>query len=206
VSVDSAPVLEKPPAEQAGLGWIGKHTNLIARDAGSWFLLGEIYNDLPLPVDAPATGHCGRGRACLDVCPTQAIVAPNMLDARRCISYLTIEHRDAFTDQQSTMVGDHLFGCDVCQDVCPWNVKFAREPQDGALAPRPELAAPDVVAFATMDDASFRARFRDTPLSRAKAAGLRRNAAAVLGNAATAPSPGDGEHGHAEPDRGSAAR
>ena len=125
VFVDSAPVLEKPLAEKAGLGWIGKHTNLINRDEGSWFFLGELYTDLPLPVDAPESSHCGTCTACIDVCPTDAIVAPYSLDARRCISYLTIESGDAIPEEFRKPMGNRIYGCDDCQLFCPWN-KFAQ--------------------------------------------------------------------------------
>src|SRR5690606_18400004 len=125
VFVDSAPVLERALARNAGLGWIGKHTCLIDKDGGSWFFLGEIYLDLPLPVDAPAGNHCGTCRRCIDVCPTQAITAPYRLDARRCISYLTIEHEGAIDPELRPLIGNRIFGCDDCQLVCPWN-KFAR--------------------------------------------------------------------------------
>jgi len=142
--VDSAPVLEKPLAEKAGLGWIGKHTNLLHRDAGSWFFLGELYTDLPLPVDTPATNHCGTCRACIDVCPTQAIVAPYVLDARRCISYLTIESREPIPVEFRDAIGNRIYGCDDCQLFCPWN-KFARPTAEPDFAPRHGLDAAELV-------------------------------------------------------------
>jgi epoxyqueuosine reductase len=181
VFVDSAPVLERALARHAGVGWIGKHTNLIDREGGSWFFLGELYTDLPLPPDAPVGAHCGSCRACLDVCPTGAIVAPYELDARRCISYLTIERRGEFTPPERDLVGEWLFGCDVCQDVCPWNVRFAHATADAELAPRAELRAPDLMALLDADDAAF-APYADTAFQRPGPAGMRRNAAAVLYN------------------------
>jgi epoxyqueuosine reductase len=128
VFTDSAPVLEKPLAEKAGLGWIGKHTNLLNRHAGSWFFLGEIYTDLDLPPDEPVSNHCGSCRRCIDICPTQAIVAPYQLDARRCISYLTIELKGAIPEEFRKPMGNRIYGCDDCQMVCPWNryAQFSR--------------------------------------------------------------------------------
>src|ERR1700726_3700616 len=141
VCVDSAPVLEKAHARDAGLGWVGKHTNLIARDAGSYFFLGEILTDLPLPLDAPASAHCGTCSACIPSCPTAAIVAPYRLDARRCISYLTIEHRSAIPVELRPALGNRIYGCDDCQIVCPWN-KFARDAAHPDFKVRHGLDAP----------------------------------------------------------------
>ena len=184
--VDSAPVLERDLARRAGLGWFGKNTLLIHPKLGSFFFLGALFLDVALVPDDPfESDHCGSCTRCLDACPTQAFVAPHVLDARRCISYLTIELRGAHTPEQAAMLGEHLFGCDVCQDVCPWNEKFSREATEPLFKARPELAAPDVAAFASMDSAAFKARFGDTPLARAKLAGLQRNAAAVAGNVRT---------------------
>lgn len=177
--VDSGPVLERDLARRAGLGWFGKNTMLINPKLGSFFFLGALFLDAPLEPDDPfTTDHCGSCTRCLDACPTQAFVAPHVLDARRCISYLTIELKGAHTPEQAAMVGDHLFGCDICQEVCPWNAKFSRAADEAAFAPRPELTSPNTAAFASMDDAEFKARFGDTPLSRAKLRGLQRNAAA----------------------------
>ena len=144
VFVDSAPVLEKPLAEKAGLGWIGKHTNLIHDKAGSWFFLGEIYTDLPLAPDTPATAHCGSCRACIDICPTSAIVAPYVLDARRCISYLTIELDDAIPTELRAPMGNRIYGCDDCQWVCPWN-RFAQCSAEPDFTPRHGLDAASLV-------------------------------------------------------------
>ena len=181
--VDSGPVLERDLARRAGLGWFGKNTLLINPQLGSFFFLGALFVDVALEPDPSfATDHCGTCTRCLDACPTQAFVAPRVLDARRCISYLTIELKGEHTPQQAAMVGEHLFGCDVCQTCCPWNVKFARPAMEAAFAPRAELVTPNIASFASMDDGEFRAQFADTPLSRAKLRGLQRNAAAVLDN------------------------
>ena len=185
--VDSGPVLERDLAQRAGLGWFGKNTLLINPGLGSFFFLGALFLDVALQADDPfASDHCGSCTRCLDACPTQAFVAPRVLDARRCISYLTIELKGEHTPEQQAMVGEHLFGCDVCQEVCPWNVKFSTAATEEAFTPRPELVAPELAAFATMSDAEFKARFGETPLSRAKRAGLERNAVAMLHNANTA--------------------
>ncbi len=181
--VDSGPVLERDLARRAGLGWFGKNTLLIHPTLGSFFFLGALFLDAALDADEPfATDHCGSCTRCLDACPTQAFVAPHVLDARRCISYLTIELKGAHTPEQAAMVGDHLFGCDICQEVCPWNVKFSRDAAEDAFTPRAALVAPDLAVFATTTDTDFKSQFGDTPLSRAKRAGLARNAATVLNN------------------------
>ena len=179
---DSAPVMEVELAARTGIGWRGKHTLLLSRDAGSWFFLGEVYTDLALPLDSPAEEHCGSCQKCIDVCPTQAIRAPYQLDARRCISYLTIEHGGEFSQAQQPLLGDWLFGCDVCQDVCPWNVKFALPTHDVELNVRPEVAEPELAALLDAKPDAFQRRFGDTPFERPGVAGMRRNAAAVLAN------------------------
>jgi epoxyqueuosine reductase len=181
--VDSGPVLERDLAQRAGLGWFGKNTLLINPKLGSFFFLGALFLDVALEADEPfASDHCGSCTRCLDACPTQAFVAPQVLDARRCISYLTIELKGAHTPEQSAMVGEHLFGCDVCQTCCPWNVKFSRAATEEAFTPRAELVTPDIAAFTAMNDVEFKARLGDTPLARAKRAGLSRNAAATICN------------------------
>lgn len=181
--VDSAPVLEKALASQAGLGWIGKNTLLINKQAGSWFFLGELYVDLPLPVDAPhGSEHCGRCRACMDICPTAAFVAPYQLDARRCISYLTIELKGSIPVELRPLIGNRVFGCDDCQLVCPWN-RFARPTQQGDFRPRHGL---DDAALATLFDWSeeeFLTRSEGSPLRRAGYERWLRNLAVGLGNA-----------------------
>ncbi len=186
VFVDSAPVLEKAIAEKAGLGWIGKHTNLINRDAGSWFFLGELYTDLPLPVDPPETSHCGSCRACIDVCPTQAIVAPYELDARRCISYLTIESGGAIPLELRTALGNRIYGCDDCQLFCPWN-KFARLTSEPDFAPRHDLDAALLVELFGWDEATFLERTEGSAIRRIGIERWRRNIAVALGNAGTTP-------------------
>lgn len=184
VFTDSAPVLEKPIAEKAGLGWIGKHTNLINREAGSWFFLGEIYTDLPLPVDEPASNHCGTCRACLDVCPTQAIVAPYQLDARRCISYLTIELRGSIPADLRPLIGNRIFGCDDCQLVCPWN-RFAGLNRESDFAPRHGLDTPQLIALFAWTEEEFRKRTEGSAIRRTGYEGWLRNLAVALGNAPT---------------------
>ena len=182
VFVDSAPVMEKPLAAGAGLGWIGKHTNLINRHEGSWFFLGEIYTDLPLPVDDPVGDHCGSCRACLDICPTEAIVAPYQLDARRCISYLTIEHRGPIPLELRPRIGNRIFGCDDCQLVCPWN-RHARPTEEAAFAPRRGLDNAGLTSLFAWSEDHWRERTRGSALRRAGYAGWLRNLAIALGNA-----------------------
>lgn len=181
---DSAPVLEKAVAQKAGLGWIGKHTNLLARDAGSWFFLGELYTDLPLPVDAPTTAHCGSCQACIDVCPTQAIIAPYRLDARRCISYLTIELKEAIPEELRPGLGNRIFGCDDCQLVCPWN-RYAKAAQDPDFLPRHNLDAAALVDLFGWQEAEFLQRTEGSAIRRIGHARWLRNIAVALGNAPT---------------------
>ena len=158
VFVDTAPVMEKPLAAAAGLGWQGKHTNLVSREFGSWLFLGAIFTTLELPPDAPETDHCGTCRACLDVCPTAAFPAPYRLDARRCISYLTIEHKGPIPRELRPLMGNRIYGCDDCLAVCPWN-KFAQAGREAKLAAREALRAPQLAELARLDDAAFRALF-----------------------------------------------
>jgi epoxyqueuosine reductase len=186
VFVDSAPVLEKALARNAGLGWIGKHTNLLDRDAGSWFLLGELFTDLPLPPDRPVTEHCGTCRACIDVCPTRAIVAPYELDARRCISYLTIELRGSIPEPLRAAIGNRIFGCDDCQLVCPWN-KFARRATVADFAPRHALDRSTLVELFAWTEAEWQTRTEGSALRRVGYEGWLRNIAVALGNGPTEP-------------------
>jgi epoxyqueuosine reductase len=180
--VDTAPLLERDFARRAGLGWFGKNTMLIHKRLGSLFFLGALLLDLDLAPDAPFTAdHCGTCTACLDACPTNAFTAPYQLDSRKCISYLTIELRGPIREDLRAGVGSWLFGCDVCQDVCPWNRK-APWGQDPELQPRTDLEAIDPIELLGLDEAQFRRRFRDTALWRTKRQGLLRNAAIVLGN------------------------
>ncbi len=186
VFVDSAPVMEKPLARNAGLGWIGKHTNLIDRRAGSWFFLGEIYTDLPLPADEPATDHCGSCRACIDVCPTGAITAPYELDARRCISYLTIELRSAIPEEFRSAIGNRIYGCDDCQLFCPWN-KFASRTGESGFAPRHGLDVLSLVEAFGWDEAEWLRRMEGSAVRRIGHERWLRNVAVALGNARTEP-------------------
>ena len=180
--VDSAPVLERALARDAGLGWIGKHTCLINRDAGSWFFLGELYTDLPLPLDNPASAHCGTCRRCLDICPTQAIVAPYEVDARRCIAYLTIELRGPIPLELRRAMGNRIFGCDDCQLVCPWN-KFATPTAEADFSPRHRLDNATLVELFEWDEAEFLRRTEGSPIRRTGHVGWLRNIAVALGNA-----------------------
>ena len=184
VFVDSGPVLEKAYARDAGLGWIGKHTNVIHQNAGSWFFLGEILTDLPLPIDAPATAHCGSCTACLTVCPTQAIVAPNELDARRCISYLTIELRESIPVEFRKALGNRIYGCDDCQLVCPWN-KFARATREIDFAVRNRLDSSTLIDLFAWTEAQFLSRMEGSPIRRIGYECWLRNIAVALGNAPT---------------------
>jgi len=186
VCVDSAPVLEKALARNAGLGWIGKHTNLIARDAGSWFFLGEILTDLPLPVDEPATAHCGTCQACIPACPTAAIIAPYQLDARRCISYLTIEHKSAIPVELRSAIGNRIYGCDDCQLVCPWN-KFAQTASHPDFKVRNRLDATQLTELFAWTEGEFDERMRGSAIYRIGYERWSRNIAVALGNAPTSP-------------------
>jgi epoxyqueuosine reductase len=182
--VDTGPLLERDLAARAGLGWVGKNTMLLNPALGSWFFIGVILTTAALVHGQPLPDRCGTCRACLDACPTDAFAAPYVLDARRCISYLTIEHRGDIEPALAAKMGDWQFGCDICQDVCPWN---RRAPVTRETAFRPTAAYPGAAAVAGMDDATFQARFAGTPLTRPKARGMRRNAAIALGN--TGPGP-----------------
>lgn len=181
VFVDTAPVMEKPLAQAAGLGWQGKHTNLLGRDLGNWVFLGAIFTTVELEPDAPEISHCGSCTACLDICPTQAFPAPYQLDARRCISYLTIEHKGPVDPDLRGLMGNRIYGCDDCLAVCPWN-KFAASGRDARLAARDDLLAPPLAELAQLDDAAFRARFAGSPIKRIGRDRFVRNVAYALGN------------------------
>jgi epoxyqueuosine reductase len=180
--VDSAPVLERPLARNAGLGWIGKNTLLLNRQAGSWFFLGELFINLPLPVDLPETqSHCGSCRACLDICPTQAFPRPYVLDARRCISYLTIELKGSIPVELRAKMGNRIFGCDDCQLVCPWN-RFAKHSQETDFTPRHQLDDIDLLSLFEWDEATFLKRTEGSAIRRTGFDGWQRNLAVALGN------------------------
>jgi len=181
VFTDSAPVLEKALAAKAGIGWQGKHSNILHRDHGSTFFLGEIYTDLQLDIDQPVENHCGRCTACIDVCPTQVIVAPYVVDARRCISYLTIEHKSAIPVEFRAAIGNRIYGCDDCQDVCPWN-RFAKKSEESKFFPREPLGSMDLIAMLRMSRESFTAATRRSAIRRARYPGFLRNVAVALGN------------------------
>ncbi|MEL7214678.1 MAG: tRNA epoxyqueuosine(34) reductase QueG [Pseudomonadota bacterium] len=181
VFVDTAPVMEKPLAAAAGLGWQGKHTNLLSRDLGNFFFLGAIFTTLDLPKDAPQAEHCGSCTACLDICPTDAFPAPFQLDARRCISYLTIEHKGPVPEELRSRMGNRIYGCDDCLAVCPWN-KFAEAAQEAAYWARVELAAPALADLAMLDDAGFRALFAGSPIKRIGRNRFVRNVCYAIGN------------------------
>ena len=182
VFVDSAPVLERALARNAGLGWIGKNACVINRDAGSWFFLGEIYTDLPLPVDQPASAHCGTCTRCIDICPTQAIIAPNRIDARRCISYLTIELKGSIPTQFRAAIGNRIFGCDDCQLVCPWN-KFARRFDEPDFAARNRLDQASLAELFAWTEEEFMSRTEGSAIRRTGYESWLRNLAVALGNA-----------------------
>ena len=183
---DSAPVLEKALAQQAGLGWIGKHTNLIDRHSGSWFFLGELYTDLPLPVDPPGADHCGTCHACIDACPTGAIVAPYQLDARLCISYLTIELHGPIPEALRPQMGNRIYGCDDCQLACPWN-RFATRTREADFAPRHALDAATLTELFGWSENEFLDRTAGSAIRRIGHASWLRNIAVALGNAPTTP-------------------
>ncbi len=185
VFVDTAPVMEKPLAAAAGLGWQGKHTNLVSRSAGSWTFLGAIFTTLDLPVDEPHRDQCGSCRACLDICPTAAFTAPYQLDARRCISYLTIEHKGPVPLEYRAALGNRIYGCDDCLAVCPWN-KFARDASEAAYHAREELRAPKLAELAALDDAAFRALFSGSPIKRIGRDRFVRNVLYAIGNSGDA--------------------
>ncbi|GBE10939.1 epoxyqueuosine reductase [bacterium BMS3Bbin12] len=186
VFTDSAPVLEKPLAQKAGLGWIGKHTNLLGARAGSWFFLGELYTDLPLPVDAPARERCGTCTACLDACPTGAILAPYQLDARRCIAYLTIELPGAIPVELRPLLGNRIYGCDDCQLACPWN-RFAQPTPEADFLPRHGLDAATLAELFAWDEAAFLRNTEGGPIRRIGHERWLRNLAVALGNAPPTP-------------------
>ncbi len=183
VFVDTAPLMEKPLAMAAGLGWQGKHTNLVSRARGSWLFLGAIATTLDLPADDPSGDHCGGCRACLEACPTAAFPAPYQLDARRCISYLTIEHKGPIPRDLRPLMGNRIYGCDDCLAACPWN-KFAVLGQEAKLAARDDNRAPALAELAALDDAGFRARFAKSPIKRTGRARFLRNVLIALGNSA----------------------
>ncbi len=180
--VDSAPVLEKALASQAGLGWMGKHTVIINRKAGSWFFLGELFTDLPLPVDTPVSNHCGTCQACIDICPTKAIVAPYVLDAGKCISYLTIEYRGVIPLELRRPIGNRIFGCDDCQLVCPWN-RYAQASQEEAFTPRHAFDGPDLLELWDWNEETWLKQTEGMPLRRMNYASWVRNLSLALGNA-----------------------
>jgi len=181
VFVDTAAVMEKPLAQAAGLGWQGKHTNLVSRAYGSWLFLGAIFSTLELPRDATEADHCGSCRACLDICPTAAFPAPYQLDARRCISYLTIENKGSIPHEFRKAMGNRIYGCDDCLAVCPWN-KFAQQGREAKLAARDELRAPELAELARLDDAAFRTRFAKSPIKRTGRDRFVRNVLIAIGN------------------------
>jgi epoxyqueuosine reductase len=192
VFVDTAPVMEKPLAAAAGIGWQGKHTNLVSREFGSWLFLGAIFTTLDLPADAPERDHCGACRACLDVCPTAAFPAPYRLDARRCISYLTIEHKGPIPLELRPLIGNRVYGCDDCLAACPWN-KFAKRGREAKLAARESLQAPPLAELARLDDAAFRMLFAKSPVKRTGRERFVRNVLIAIGNSGDGALAGEAE-------------
>ncbi len=185
VFVDTAPVMEKPLAAAAGIGWQGKHTNLLSRDLGNWFFLGAIFTTVALEPDAPGQENCGSCRACLDICPTKAFLAPFQLDARRCISYLTIEHDGPIAEDLRPLMGNRIYGCDDCLAICPWN-KFAKTAAEIRYVARPDLTAPELKDLASLDDAAFRAKFSGSPIKRIGRNRFVRNVLYAIGNSENA--------------------
>lgn len=181
VFTDTAPILEHALAEEGGLGWQGKHTLTIHRKLGSWMMLGEIFTTAEITPDDPASFHCGTCNACIDICPTKAIVEPFVVDARRCISYLTIEYNGFIERELRPLMGNRIFGCDDCQAICPWN-RHASAPEPDLLIPRKENSLPDLSELFSLDDEAFKSRFRKSPVKRSKRAGLLRNVAIAMGN------------------------
>ncbi len=181
VFVDTAPVPEKPLGQAAGLGWQGKHTNLLSRELGNWFFIGSVFTTLELETDPAESDHCGSCRACLDICPTEAFPAPYQLDARRCISYLTIEHRGPVDEELRAKMGNRIYGCDDCLAVCPWN-KFALAAREAKYHAREDLTAPNLAELAQLDDAGFRAKFSGSPIKRIGRGRFVRNVLYAIGN------------------------
>jgi len=185
VFVDTAPVAEKPLGQAAGLGWQGKHTNLLSRELGNWFFIGSVFTTLDLPKDTPEADHCGSCRKCLDICPTDAFPAPYKLDARRCISYLTIEHHGPVDEELRPLMGNRIYGCDDCLAICPWN-KFAVKARETRLKARDDLQSPPLDELAALDDAAFRAKFSGSPIKRIGRNRFVRNVLYAIGNSGNA--------------------
>ena len=175
IYVDTGPVMEKALAQRAGIGWIGKHTNLITHDHGSWVFLGEILLDVELEYDHADIDHCGSCTLCIEACPTDAIVEPYVLDSNLCISYLTIEHRGEIEDKLGEKFDRWIYGCDICQDVCPWNHKFSKPSKEEGFSPRQHNVAPNLAEWKNMNEEDFRDKFRESPMKRTKHSGLKRN-------------------------------
>jgi epoxyqueuosine reductase len=178
--VDTGPVLEKAWAHRAGIGWLGKHANIISREFGSWIFLGEVISTLSLKPDPPATDHCGSCTLCIEACPTQAIAAPYVVDSRKCLSYLTIEHRSEIDGEITAQFEGWIYGCDVCQDVCPWNRKFSRPTSERTFMPKDDRAGPELDVWAGMSREDFASKFHESPIKRTKWEGLMRNIRIVL--------------------------